>query len=237
MFISSEDISQRIVNAPAPVLFIDTCIFLDILRSVYRDTIHVNAISSTLDLIKLSQSIPPKVWLMTNQTVHREWNENIADVKKELEKEIKKSALTRDKLMTAADIIFKAKHPHGQSIISLNLHEHLNNLSNNLLNHCLIMQEEDDYLSKAMRRVTKCIAPAKKGKNEPKDCLIFEAFLDISDKIRELGYCENIYFLTSNSNDYGKPNQSLVEDDLKKIKAKLLNNLQWALTLAEGHTL
>jgi hypothetical protein len=234
LFLSSEDISQRIVNSPAPLLFIDTCIFLDILRSAYRDNIHVDAISSALKLIKLSQNNPPKIWLVTNETVHREWNENIVGEKRKLEGEIEKSVLTRDKLITAADIIFKIKHSHGQFITSLSLHEKLESLSHNLLRHCLIIKEEDAHHAKGSYRSTKYIAPAKRGKAESKDCLIFETFLDISNKIRELGYCENIYFFSSNSNDYGKPNKPLIIEDLEKINAKLINNLLWALNCAEG---
>lgn len=234
--LSSEEISQRIVNSPAPLLFIDTCIFLDILRSAYRDNIHVDAISSALKLIKLSQNNPPKIWLVTNETVHREWNENIADVKKDLENEIRNLALMNTKLITAA-AIFEITHFHRQSTAFLKLVMPLEQLSKRLLKQCLVIKKEDIHLLKGMNRMTECIAPAKKGKNESKDCLIFEAFLDISEKIRTLNYSEKIYFLTSNSDDYGKPNKSLVGNDLEKIDAKLINNLPLALTLAEGRTL
>ena len=90
MFLSPEDISQRIFNSSAPILFIDTCIFLDILRSTFRDNIHVDAIASALNLIKTSESDPCKVWLLTNEVVHSEWAENIANVKQELEKEVRR---------------------------------------------------------------------------------------------------------------------------------------------------
>lgn len=105
MFFSSEDISQRIFSYSVPILFIDTCIFLDILRSPYRDNISVNAISSALNLIKMSESDPCKVWLLTNEMVHSEWGENIANVKQELEKEVKRLEHTRGQLVIAANVI------------------------------------------------------------------------------------------------------------------------------------
>lgn len=234
MFLSSEDISQRILEFSAPVIFIDTCIFLDILRSPYRDNIHVDAIASALELIKMSESDPCKVWLLTNEMVHSEWVENIANVKQELEREVKRLEHTREQLVIAANVILEMKPAHGQKMTSLNLHGHLENLSRNFLSHCLIIKQEDSHSVKAIHRIQKCLAPAKKGKPEPKDCVIFEAFLDISEKVRKLGYSKEIYFVTSNSSDYGKANSSFIIEELNRINATLIDNLPWALAVVEG---
>ncbi|MDB9453144.1 hypothetical protein PN478_10020 [Dolichospermum circinale CS-534/05] len=43
MFISSTELSEVIISAPAPVLFLDTCIILDIIRSPFRDNIRTYA--------------------------------------------------------------------------------------------------------------------------------------------------------------------------------------------------
>ena len=195
MFLSSEDISKRISNSSAPVLFIDTCIFLDILRSTFRDNIHVDAIAAALSLIKMSEIDPAKVWLLTNETVHAEWGDNIINVKQELEKEVKSLERTREKLVIAANVILKIEHPYGQKMTSINLQGHLENLSRNLLSHCLITEQDYNHCAMGMQRSIKCLPPAKKGKSEPKDCVIFEAFLDISEKVRKLGYRKEIYFL------------------------------------------
>lgn len=234
MFLSSEDISKRISNSSAPVLFIDTCIFLDILRSTFRDNIHVDAIAAALSLIKMSEIDPAKVWLLTNETVHAEWGDNIINVKQELEKEVKSLERTREKLVIAANVILKIEHPYGQKMTSINLQGHLENLSRNLLSHCLITEQDYNHCAMGMQRSIKCLPPAKKGKSEPKDCVIFEAFLDISEKVRKLGYRKEIYFVTSNSNDYGKANNPFITKELKSINATLIDNLPWALAVVEG---
>jgi hypothetical protein len=233
LFLSTEDISHRICNSSAPILFIDTCIFLDILRSPYRDNISVNTISSALNLIKMSVSSPCKVWLLTNEMVYIEWKNNIANVKQELEREIKKLERIQKDFVIATNVILKIEHSYSQEMTSLNLHDHLENLSLNLLNNCLMIQREDSHSVNAMHRVEKNIPPSKKGE-QSKDCLIFEAFLDISKKLRNLGYSRKIYFVTSNSNDYGKANNPLIIDDLNKINATLIDNLSWALAEAKG---
>jgi len=234
LFLSSEDISQRISNSSAPVLFIDTCIFLDILRSTFRDNIHVDAIAAALSLIKMSESDPTKVWLLTNETVHAEWGDNIVNVKQELEKEVKALERTREKLVIAANVILKIEHTYGQKMTSINLHGHLENLSRNLLSHCLITEQDYNHCAMGMQRSIKCLPPAKKGKSEPKDCVIFEAFLDVSEKVRKLGYRKEIYFVTSNSNDYRKANNPFIIEELKRIGATLIDNLPWALAVVEG---
>jgi hypothetical protein len=182
----------------------------------------------------MSESGSCKVWLLSNETAHKEWNDNISNVKQELEKEVKKLEYTREKLVAAANVLFKIDHAHGQKMTSINLHNHLEVLSRNLLNHCLIVEQEDNHCAKGMQRSIKCLAPAKKGKSEPKDCVIFEAFLDISDRVRKLGYSGEIYFVTSNSNDYGKANKPFIFEELNKINATLIDNLPWALAAVEG---
>ena len=234
MFLSSEDISQRISNSSAPVLFIDTCIFLDILRSTFRDNIHVDAIAAALSLIKMSESDPTKVWLLTNETVHAEWGDNIVNVKQELKKEVKALERKREKLVIAANVILKIEHTYGQKMTLINLHGHLENLSRNLLSHCFITEQDYNHCAMGMQRSIKCLPPAKKGKSEPKDCVIFEAFLDVSEKVRKLGYRKEIYFVTSNSNDYGKANNPFIIEELKRIGATLIDNLPWALAVVEG---
>jgi len=234
LFLSSEDISQRISNSSAPVLFIDTCIFLDILRSIFRDNIHVDAIAAALSLIKMSESDPTKVWLLTNETVHAEWGDNIVNVKQELKKEVKALERKREKLVIAANVILKIEHTYGQKMTLINLHGHLENLSRNLLSHCFITEQDYNHCAMGMQRSIKCLPPAKKGKSEPKDCVIFEAFLDVSEKVRKLGYRKEIYFVTSNSNDYGKANNPFIIEELKRIGATLIDNLPWALAVVEG---
>jgi hypothetical protein len=165
--------------------------------------------------------------------VHIEWTNNIANVKQELEREIKKLERIQKDFIIATNVILKIEHIHNQEITSLNLHNHLENLSLNLLNHCLMLKREDSHSINAMHRVEKNIPPSKKGE-QSKDCLIFEAFLDISKKLRILGYSGKIYFVTSNSNDYGKANNPLIIDDLNKINATLIDNLSWALAEAKA---
>jgi hypothetical protein len=234
LFLSLEDICDRIIQAPAPILFIDTCIFLDVLRTPFRDNISSDGIATALKLIELTENTPPNVWLVTNETVRGEWHDNVSLVKLELEKEIKKVEARREKLLLSAKLALGQNYEYGQKETLINLHSHLESLSRNFLDKCLIAKVEDTHSVKAMQRVRKCMPPARKGKQEAKDCEILEAFLDISKRVCNAGYDEPICFISSNSDDYGKPEESPIQNEFDKVNAKYVNSLQWGLAIAEG---
>ncbi|TAF09377.1 MAG: hypothetical protein EAZ77_05030 [Nostocales cyanobacterium] len=236
MFISSTELSEIIISAPAPVLFLDTCIILDIIRSPFRDNISTNEISASLELINKSQLNNRSVWLVTNEIVYTEWKENIETVKIELTEEIKKAELKREKMVNTANIIFDFNHDVGQIIKTLNLPEHLGNLSKSLLDKCEKIAIDDSHYVEAMKRINKCDAPAQRGKDSAKDCQIFAAFLDIGKQLRNKNFHKNICFITTNYQDYGKPNapKSPLDQELISINAKYLNKLEWGLAIVEG---
>ena len=234
MFLSLEDICNRIIQAPAPILFMDTCIFLDVLRTPFRDNISTEGIATTLKLIELTEKTPPNVWLVTNETVKGEWDDNVSLVKLELEKEIKKVEARREKLLLSAKMTLGNNYEYGQKDTLINLHTHLESLSRNFLDKCLIARVEDIHSVKAMQRVRKCIPPARKGKQEAKDCEILEAFLDISNRVCGAEYDKPICFISSNGDDYGKPEDSPIQNEFDEVSATYVNNLQWGLAVAEG---
>ncbi len=228
MFVSPAAISQDISHSTAPLLFFDTCIFLDILRSPYRENISVRTIRSALDLLKIAEQQPHELWLLASETVQYEWRTNIGNVRQELEKEIKKLEHGREKLVAAANVVLAIDHVHGHKIIDLDLPRHLERLSENLLSHCQLVKKENVHALKAMDRVLNSLPPSKQGK-EAKDCLIFEAFLDVAEQVRNLGYNGIICFVTANTHDYGKPESPLIAKELQSVNAKMVTSLEWAL--------
>ena len=236
MFIEVDEVCTAITAKPAPVLFLDTCTILDVLRAPCRESIAVEEISAAMALIKLSGQTTPGVWLVTNETVHGEWNANLDTVKTELERESKKIERLRSRLVDAVDIVYGRTHEVGHRIEHLKLSEHLENLSRQLLSVSHKVKIADSHSLNAMNRVRKYMAPAGRGKQEAKDCEIFEAFLDVSRTLRTRGFAESICFVTANSDDYGKPTEpkSPLETDLLAINAQYVGSLSWALAVVEG---
>jgi hypothetical protein len=234
---SAEVLAERIRSAPAPVLFLDTCTILDVVRAAHPDySVREEEVSSALELVKMVGASRPEVWLITSETIVDEWDANILTVKSTLESPIRKADVMRSKLIAIADVIHGGNYDVGQKIEPLNLPDHLENLSRQLLASCQKVKVEDGCSVRAGLRINKCLAPASKGKQEFKDCQIFEVFLDAGRHLRGKGVTEALCFVTANKNDYGepkKPNDPIAQD-LESIQANYLNSLNWALAVAQG---
>jgi len=236
MFIEVDEVCAVITAKPAPVLFLDTCTILDVLRAPCRESIAVEEISAAMALIKLNGQHTPGVWLVTNETVHGEWTANLDTVRTELERESKKIERLRSRLVDAVDIVYGRTHEVGHRIEHLKLSEHLENLSKQLLSVSQKVKIADSHSLSAMNRVRKYLAPAGRGKQEAKDCEIFEAFLDVGRTLRTKGFADSICFVTANSDDYGKPKEpkNQLEAELLAINARYVGSLSWALAVVEG---
>ena len=85
---SLEHVINEIVRSTAPVLFIDTCIYLDVIRSPIRTNI-------SKDTAKWAKILTGKAkekvfWLVTCKTIQDEWQDNVSNVVSELDREAKK---------------------------------------------------------------------------------------------------------------------------------------------------
>lgn len=236
MLIDPVGLTEKILANPAPILFFDTCSILDIVRASYRKSVATREISSASHLIKMASGNAPKVWLSTNETVYEEWHANISAVKLELCNEIERADFARSRFISTANLLHGASYDIGQDIRSLDLPNHLESLSENFLSACWKVKIQDTHSIKAMHRIRKYLAPARRGKFEPKDCEIFESFLDVASRIRAKGITENICFITANRDDYGEPlsQKEPIAKDLADVEAKYLNSLSWALAVAQG---
>ena len=236
MFIEVDEVCAAITAKPEPVLFLDTCTILDVLRAPCRESIAVEEISAAMTLIRLNGQPTPGVWLVTNETVHDEWTANLDTVKIELERESKKIERLRSRLVDAVDIVYGRTHEVGHRVEHLKLTEHLENLSRQLLSVSQKVKIADSHSLNAMSRVRKYMAPAGRGKQEAKDCEIFEAFLDVGRTLRSRGFADSICFVTANTDDYGKPTEpkNPLDTELLGINARYVGSLTWALAVVEG---
>lgn len=233
MCLSIEEICQKIINAPAPIIFFDACSIVDIVRTpdFERSNIPQNTIFYAKFIIELLHANPKKLWILTSEIVKTEAFEHIDNEKEKLEKKIKKHDDIRVKFISCANDLLNTNNPSGLKIQSIDLAEHLKYLAQNVLNHCLVAKVEDIHTIKGFNRVLANKLPAKKGKSEPKDCVILESLLDVSEKLRSQQFSEKIIFITSNINDFGKPsdisNNSL-NNDFYPLNIIYVTNLEWA---------
>lgn len=234
MPISYADACSAILGEPSPMLYLDTCVFLDIVRSPVRDSIGSDSAKVAQSLIRRSASNPRSLWLVTSATVEMEWQDNIDGVFEEVEREILKLESRRRHFLSAANAATNTQYQHGQIESALDLAKKLKFVSKSLLDACAIVIPEDLHLLGAMKRVKQYLPPAKRGKAEPKDCEIYELFLGLCRELRTRGVANDFVFSSSNTEEYGQKNSGGIQPELASVGAKYASNLAWAEAVLDG---
>lgn len=234
MPISYADACSAISGEPSAMLYLDTCVFLDIIRSAVRENINSDSARFAQSLIAKSTSNPRSIWLVTSATVEMEWHENVAGVLEEVEREILKLESKRRHFLSAANATTNIQYQHGQVERTLDLANKLKLVAESLLRGCTIVNPEDEHLLGAMNRVKQYLPPAKRGKAEPKDCEIYELFLSLCRDLRALGVASDFVFSSSNTKEYGEDNSGGVQPELAIVGAKYASNLAWAEAVLDG---
>lgn len=114
----------------------------------------------------------------------------------------------------------------------------MRSFSESFLNTCLCLERKDEHTLRAMQRVRKNEAPARKGKPEPKDCEIIECFLDLCQCLRTKGFSGRLIFVTANKDDFGsgKELKSPLDRQFSDTGAELINSIDYLLAIANGQS-
>ena len=218
-------------RAPRPVLLLDTCALLDILRAPYRAQVPSGVVQAAASIVKSFDRGAPEVWVITTKLIAQEWRNNVHTVRGELDTHLKRLDRELAKASSSAAQLGIGTRFVGPT--SLGLSEHLFNLSEGLLNTSIQLTGTERFHQKAMHRLLHNHAPASKGKGEPQDCLIIEQYLDLSRELRQQAYSEKIIFVSSNTKDYGRPGELRfpLAGDFKDHGIEFATSLAWAWSL------
>lgn len=218
----------NILANPLPILYLDTCIYLDIVRSPIRDYIDADSVRIAQSLLERANPVARSLWLVTSATVEAEWADNINSVLEETEREILKLEARRRHFLAAANAGTNKSHEHGLLETSLDLANKLRDLSLSLLNTSLIITPENNHILAAMNRVKQNLPPAKRGKAEPKDCEIYELFLGLCGDLSAQGLTQDFLFVSSNTKEYSDGNNGGVQPELNAVNGTYVGSLAWA---------
>jgi hypothetical protein len=212
-----------------PILFLDTCILLDVIRATYR------CLSGTVqrgsELLRMVTSTPPQCRLVTASVVQGEWNDNAAKVRDEVKGHL-------------AKIQDQARHFHDACAVlgiglgfgrplytGPRLADILHDLSKQLLDNSLVLDADLVCSSRGVGRVVGKTPPSKQG-GEVKDCVIVEECLELTWQAKGLGFSKKCVFCTSNMDDYGGPAGGLhptLATDFANAGLVFTQNLPWAV--------
>ena len=232
--ISVEDAVQRIIGSPAPVLFPDTCILVDLIRIPLRAEnadMARRVLQVANHLITQMQETPKKLWVVICPPVQNEWVEHSQNTVDEMErhwKDLDKKIAIAHASVDQISLPFTSANTYSDK----NIENTLKFLAQNFLTSAIFLDEDKDLINRAYSRVVRVETPSRKGSSEIKDCVIIEHSIDLCTQLRQAGFTQNCVFATSNTTDFCTPNSPTIpkaplDSQLGAINLSLTTNWEW----------
>ncbi len=213
-----------------PVLFIDTCAILDILRVPMRQNINFSHLEGAKEIVdKQKQS---KISTVITTTIETEYNEHLHNTEIELARHISDLASNNERLINSIESIGLSYEFNVKNIYKTELPTKLKEMAEEIIANSYIIEKDDECIKKAFARVETYAAPSRRGKSESKDCVIIEHFLKIASELRQLGFQKKFVFITSNSSDYGKVSKlnPPLDTEFQNLLIAYCNTFKWAIS-------
>jgi hypothetical protein len=210
MSLSSEDIAN-LATLGSPVLCVDTCTVLDVIRDITRETVVLSDVNAGLALLATAENSSALIVLMAEQ-VTLELITHIEGVEQEA-----LSGLT--KFQSQAQRIHDVAVAYGaQGVLeTIHLNGHVcraKTVLDRWQSIALVVPQNDDVTKRAFRRVNEPRTPARRGKESMKDCVIVEAYIEAASQLRAAGLTAPVVFASSNTKEYYAPNTRHLQNDI-----------------------
>ncbi|MDW9419012.1 PIN domain-containing protein [Sinorhizobium meliloti] len=195
---SPSDVGAEIARRGTPVVFIDTCSILDLIRGP-RDKFSAQHAASGVALLELCEK--EATTLVLPQQVIEELTAN-------LEERILDGRRGVDKLNLQLSEINAIVKAYGQE-----LPDHTNvsgtvyaeggrAVVERFQEIAIVAGTTDNVRLRAMDRVSASRAPAKRGKDSLQDCVVLETCYETIDHARRIGFAAPAHFLSANVDEY-----------------------------------
>jgi len=214
-----------LVQLGSPILCVDTCTLLDVIRDITTSFKSFEDLSHGLALLELAEKEESLVVLMS-EVVRHELN-NLS------ENEEKRASEGLRKFLVTAERIHKVAVAYGANgTLHINhIDGHVNRAMKIFDRWKTISKEvplNDGIKTRAADRVLFARSPAARGKDSTNDCMIFETYLALAGQLRSAGFHAPIVFASSNTKEYYAPNtvglKADIEADLDKVLVEYAPN-------------
>lgn len=222
------DVVDQLVAMDRPVMFLDTCILLDVIRAIKRR--YGGCVAAAHQLHVAATVAPVQCSLVVSHLVRHEWAIHEQDVVKEANRHLDEIEAQSGHFHDACAVLgihpmFPRANYSGHGIT-----ESLRDLSRQILDSGLEVDSDNDCSGRAIHRVIYNIPPSKKG-GEAKDCTILEEYLAVCRLLEEASFSRRRVFCTSNTKDYGEAGalHPLLAGDFAAAGLRFSTNLPWGL--------
>ena len=190
--------AKAIAATGTPVLLIDTCSILDVMRDPTRETLRIHERQAGLDLLAAAEGR-----MLAGVVAHQvtlEFTEHDQSVQDEADRALKKLRGQIDRLNQLSAILGA---PGSLNLAHLDDHvARTREIVGRWLTQLVTYKPDATVLEKAIARMNRNIAPARRGKDSSKDCIVLETYLDFAGMLRAEGLTTPIVFLSSNTSEY-----------------------------------
>lgn len=223
MALSSTDLA-KVVSLRAPVLMLDTCVLLDVVRDITRQDVQLHNVKAAMAMLQASESGSDLVVLMATQ-VSTELRDNLPDVEMGAETSLEKFLAQAQRVDQVA-----AEFGAVGKMATSHLADHVARARSTMdrwERAALPVTPSQGVPAKAIHRVVNAIAPSRKGKDSTKDCLIVETYLEAAAQLRSASFTGKIVFGSSNTDDYVDKVTRQLHSTLEKEFAS--HNMQYGM--------
>lgn len=220
-----EEAEQSIRSLGLPVMMLDTCVLLDIIRAPIRN--DAASLKAALKLLTRMLAAPASVQLVVTYMVMKEWADNSLLVRDEV---LGKVRQLNEQIDVAHEVCAVAGISTGlKSIYDGNaIASQLQQVSTKLLNSAIIVEKDANCSANAYERVVNNVPPARKG-GQLKDCDIVEHYLTLSEKLTSSHFVPKRLFVSSNTKDYCQDGRlhSTLQAEFSRVGLAFATNLSW----------
>jgi hypothetical protein len=216
------EVVNLVTSSSAPVLFLDSCILLDIVRAPLRN--KPSEIHFARLFLTTSQKTPKAIHLLVASPTQREWDDHIGETESDCE-------IAVNSCNAVASICRHMALPPVSFLPAevLTLSRLLRNLSADLLAASLSMDHDAAALRRAVDRIIASTHPAKPGGKGAKDSVILEHAVEATTQLRNARFTGTCLFVSSNTKDFANPGSTNLHSQLAATFNAV--NLEYAVSL------
>lgn len=194
------------------VLYLDTCVLLDMLRDPTRDDIRIHEHESCKAVLE-AVTTGGEVEICIAEQVEQEFLENVEAVQDEAERKLKAIEQKIQKLDGLASL---HGSPGKADLRHWNGHvKRSRDFAGLWMQASSVIRQSDAIAERAFRRALEYRTPARKGSTSSvQDCLVLETCLEHLHVLRTGGRVASAVFVSSNTRDYAAEDRTRIRDDV-----------------------
>ena len=197
-YMTLPDAVAELAAVNLPVLCLDTCDFIDVVRGVAE---------GSLDQIQLFRKIqenlavgPRPIRVVVTYLVRHEWVQNKDAAVKKVDGFLQDLSKTIERVVQARRLARLSELKRDRIADEPALSRSLLELAENILDHSIVLEKDATCVNKALERVMAHRRPSHK--NEIKDSINWEHYLELSTRLINSGHDEDRIFVSANRKDF-----------------------------------